>query len=197
MRDKRVNIAHSKIVNYWKDKAITSDGKIVLEKDAVLKNSEPVISDIGEPECWACGKPIDSVYELKTYEKLLADNPEKIWDYAKVKSTLNRCHIYPKCAGGSEEPSNMFLLCECCHIESPDTANPQNFFKWVYSSKKKPRPLNGFNIQELLRDFNQDCNEKSKNPFTAKPKDMQVFTHGGKISQSSIVYALADTCDNY
>ena len=116
MRDKRVNIAHSKIVNYWKDKAIISDGEIVLEKDADFKNSEPVISDIGEPECWACGKPIDSVYELKTYEKLLADNPEKIWDYAKVKSKLNRCHIYPKCAGGNEEPSNMFLLCECCHI---------------------------------------------------------------------------------
>jgi hypothetical protein len=50
------------------------------------------------------------------------------WD--KVRP-LQRCHIIPKSLGGSDEPSNLFLMCAECHDLAPNTPLPHLFFKWV------------------------------------------------------------------
>lgn len=57
-----LNKSHSSIFDYWKNKAITSDGT-VIEDDFDDKNSIPVVYDWGEPCCWACGKFIQSLAE--------------------------------------------------------------------------------------------------------------------------------------
>lgn len=50
-----LNTSNSSIFDYWKNKAITSDGT-VIEDDFDDKKSIPVVYDWGEPCCWACGK---------------------------------------------------------------------------------------------------------------------------------------------
>ena len=137
-----LNTSHSSIFEYWKNKAITRDGT-VIEDDFDDKNSIPVVYDWGEPCCWACGKFIKKSFEVKDYEELANKSPQKLYDYPKVRSEYNRCHIIPRQAGGGDEPSNLFLLCEECHEESPDTLNPKNFFNLRVVRRK---PDNSANI---------------------------------------------------
>lgn len=190
-----LNTSHSSIFDYWKSKAITSDGT-VIEDDFDDKNSIPVVYDWGEPCCWACGKFIEKSFEIKNYEELANKSPQKLYDHPKVRSEYNRCHIIPRQAGGSNDPSNLFLLCEKCHEESPDTLNPKNFFKWVYKKRKNESRPFGRDVKRFTIKFFEDCNEKGKNPFTCKPEKAKGYTHGARVSESTLVMALADTCDS-
>lgn len=198
MSDNRQYISCSAIFEYWKDKAITEDGEVIYEKDfdKTGKDSIPVVIDWGEPECWACRQQIN-VYKRKSYDSDLLFVLSRIWDYREVSKELNKCHILAKQAGGTEIPQNMFLLCEHCHIESPDTLNPKNFFKWVYKKRKSCQEnINGFNFVQLIKDFLQDCKEKSKIPFTLREEKAQILGRCGKASHSTMVMALSDTCDD-
>lgn len=194
--NRTVKTSHSAIFKYWKNKAITKDGDIIFDGTNADIDSIPVIYDHGEPECWACRKAIEEVYEYKTYEELLKTDVAKIWNFAKVKENLNKCHIIPDSAGGADSPENLFLLCERCHVESPDTENPKNFLKWVYKRRQKEKSLNGFIMSELVQEFLDDCKEKRKNPETMKPEMARPYMHGNRYAQSTITMALADTCDN-
>lgn len=191
-----VKTSHSAIFEYWKDKAITKDGDIICEETHGNIDSIPVVFDWGEPECWACRTAINEVYEYKTYDELLKTNKAKIWNFAKVREVLNKCHIIPDSAGGADSPENLFLLCECCHRESPDTTNPKNFLKWVYKRRHQEKSINGFIMSELMNEFLEDCKDKGKNPKTMKPELAEPYQHGGGYAQSSIAMTLADTCDN-
>lgn len=190
-----LNTSHSAIFEYWKDKMITSDGE-VLKDDFNTPDSIPVVKDWAEPCCWACGCFVESVYKVKDYQEIAHKNPRVLYDRADVKSELNRCHIIPHQAGGSDEASNLFLLCEKCHDESPDTQNPKNFYKWIYKKRNSGLYCNGFNVNGIISNFFEECKERKKNPYTANLDLMKVFQHGGHIAESSIYMALADTCDN-
>ena len=135
-------------------------------------------------------------FEVKDYEELANKSPQKLYDSPKVKSEYNRCHIIPRQAGGSNDPSNLFLLCEECHEESPDTLNPKNFFKWVYKKRKNESRPFGRDVKRFTIKFFEDCIEKGKNPFTCKPEKAKGYTHGARVSESTLVMALADTCDS-
>lgn len=190
-----LNTSHSRIFDYWKDKAITKDGTVILD-DFNDKNSIPVIYDHGEPCCWACARFIYKAFDAKGYEELANYNPRMLYDLPIVKSQYNRCHIVPHQAGGSDEPSNLFLLCEECHEESPDTLNPKNFFKWVYKKRKyESRPF-GRNIKRFMEKYLEDCKEKGKSPYTFKIDKAKGFTHGARVSESTLIVALSDTCDD-
>lgn len=126
MSKRTVKTSHSAIFDYWKDKAITKDGDVICEETHGNIKSISVVFDWGEPECWACRRAINEVYKYKTYDELLKTDISKIWNFSEVKKVLNKCHIVPDSAGGADRPENLFLLCECCHIESPDTENPKN-----------------------------------------------------------------------
>ncbi|PHR90792.1 MAG: HNH endonuclease [Blastopirellula sp.] len=59
------------------------------------------------------------------------------WDEATTrcwrcgyKSKLDKCHIIPDSCGGSNEPSNLVLLCNLCHREAPNIADPR--FMWIW-----------------------------------------------------------------
>lgn len=83
--------------------------------------------DIGEPICWACGKPVSIRFDNKN-PNATEEECFKIWD--KV-GHLQVCHIIPKALGGSDALSNLFLMCKECHELAPDTSYPDIFFKWV------------------------------------------------------------------
>ncbi len=47
------------------------------------------------------------------------------------KRKLQRCHIIPRSLGGSEEPSNLVLLCGQCHAEAPNVDDPDYMWVWL------------------------------------------------------------------
>lgn len=196
MPKKVLRTSHSAIFGYWKNKAITKDGEVILENSHGGIESVAVIFDWGEPECWACRRTVKGFENYKNYETLLHSDISKIWNFAKVKSKLNKCHIIPEAAGGEDKPENLFLLCESCHYESPDTEDPKNFLKWVYKRRQKEKPVNGFILSELYQEFMEDCKEKNKDQKTLNPNIAKPYMHGGAFSQSTIAITLADTCEN-
>lgn len=44
---------------------------------------------------------------------------------------LERCHIVPSSLGGSDEPSNLVLLCKRCHLENPNVSDPEIMWDWI------------------------------------------------------------------
>ena len=117
-----VHTKHSDIAKYWLGKYILPNGSISENK------GELIITDPYEPSCWGCDKPIF------TNNKNIEDF-EKVWNSTNGK--LERCHIFPESLGGKDQPDNLFLLCPHCHKESPDTANREAFFRWVYDKREK------------------------------------------------------------
>lgn len=131
----RKNIPHFKIYEYWKDKSITKTGEVVSVGDEHADSPVFVVESDFEPSCWGCGLPILTRLEENQTEGLCSDDLPKIWGDKNVSSDLNRCHIVPRSLGGEDVPSNLFLMCETCHLESPDTSNPYNFMRWVYNRR--------------------------------------------------------------
>ena len=132
----RKGVSHFSIFDYWKDKAITKTGEIVSVGDEYADPPVFVVESDFEPSCWGCGLPVITELEENQTKGLCKDDLPKIWGDKNVSSTLNRCHIIPRSLGGEDSPSNLFLMCETCHQESPDTTNPCNFMRWVYNRRK-------------------------------------------------------------
>lgn len=128
-----LNTIHSAIFDYQKDKAITKDGNVVQDIDGDREKIS-VVRDWTMPRYFACCDCMfaDKKIDFNSEKFMDKQNISLMWNYPEIKKNLNRCHIKPRAAGGSDEPRNLFLLCETCHIEAPDTGNPKNFFKWVY-----------------------------------------------------------------
>ncbi|NPC50973.1 HNH endonuclease [Corallococcus sp. AB032C] len=82
--------------------------------------------DLGEPCCWACRKYWGDKFDVQR-----TDAP---WDEVVAcweKTPLQRCHIVPRSLGGSDEPSNLFLMCAECHDLAPNLHAGDLFMKWV------------------------------------------------------------------
>lgn len=185
---------HSEIMDYWKNKCITEDFNIAIEGEYDYSKSMPIIKDWGEPECWCCGKFIDDVYSYKNYEVDLECDYHRVWDYKKVKSKLNRCHIIPKALGGEDKPHNLFLMCESCHEESPDFADPTYFFAFVYSKRKQI--VGGIDIHNFINNiiYYSKILNKDVTTLDAQSIDKNKFsTHGAKLSESTKMAMLLDT----
>lgn len=120
-------ISRDSIAKYWRNKGINKESFEIeeLSNDSDFNKVELVVCDWGEPECFACGKPmIHRKDELNV-------SINQIWN----GSGLERCHILAKQFGGKDIPENLFLLCHKCHVDSPDTRNPYNFFAWVVNRR--------------------------------------------------------------
>lgn len=119
---------HYEIFEYWKDRCLDK----LLTKE-VPSIEHRIVWDEGNPCCWACGKPVFRHDKIKTNGDV---ELKRLWNDPDVKSKLERCHIVPRALGGSDEPSNLFLLCPECHTLSPDTTNPTNFYRWVATRRE-------------------------------------------------------------
>lgn len=192
--ENRKNVQHYKIFDYWKDKAITKDGDIVDVNDEKYFNSSiEVVCDWGEPECFACRKIVDSVLSDENYENWLNDDNglEKIWNHKETKKHLQKAHIIPHSLDGGCVPSNLFLLCKHCHEESPDTNNPQNFFRYIYMKRNSPNK----SIKRYFM-FIEECITRNLDATTFNIDLMINNTsfHGGRLSDYTWAMGMADTC---
>lgn len=122
-----VHDSQQKIVNHWYGKYILPDGRITEKYGA---GAIPILIDKGELNCWAC------------------DMPEE-------NCELQRCHILAESLGGEGYADNLFLMCERCHEESPDTTNRDAFFRWVYK-KRKTYSSGSPNAESLLNAINEE-----------------------------------------
>ena len=194
MAEKRKYIAHYKIFDYWKDKAITKNGDIVdVNDEKYFDCSIEVVYDHGEPECFACRRLVKGVLEDEKYDEWLnmKGGLKNIWNHRDVKKNLQRCHIIPHSLNGSGNPENMFLMCKDCHEESPDTNNPKNFFRYVYRKRKSPN--NGYKKMAMFLD---ECINRELDFSTHDFDEMEknISSHGGVISDYTFSMGLADTC---
>lgn len=133
MAHNAIKTSHYEIFDYWKDKSILRNGKVVTT--AVAQRSElpiEVVSDWAEPECWGCGRWYQ--VDLVTSEAN-GDIYKKVWSGKMHGGTLHRCHIVPESLGGADSPENLFLLCPKCHDKAPDTINRDAFMRWVWKQR--------------------------------------------------------------
>lgn len=197
-RVKRKYLSHFKIFDYWKDKCISEDGEVYDEGSYDFSKSVPVVNDWGEPSCWGCGKPINVEKENK-YDTWLEEGDYKsIWNCKRLISKVERAHIIPHSLNGSDtDPSNLFLLCQECHDESPDMLNKKYFLKWVYKKRKlfTGSPFLKFSYQMkeaediLKNDYHIENPTFSLEQFI--PKE-HISLHDMYLSDGTIIYSLVD-----
>lgn len=179
------------IMDYWKDKCITSDGDIEIEigypgakENLDVQNTIPVVYDWGEPCCFACGCMNWNYTEYYGNDNEI--DIKKTWNQANVRRALQQAHIIPKSLGGQLTPDNMFLLCPHCHEESPDTSYPKEFFKWIYWRRHQP-------MQRALWYFKDAVIELSKEGvpplINAEEVSKEITSHAWKVCASSYIAA--------
>lgn len=196
MERTRRNVQHSSIYNYWKDKAITDRGEVILESEADYRHSIQAVGLPEEPHCWGCGKRLRGIEHLVAYNTLF-ENGEigKMYNLIGNGKRLDRCHIVPFAIGGSDDPSNLFLLCEECHVLSPDTDNPHNFFLWIYNRRAEMSGcFDGWDLSGMMNQVEVLCQRLGKDPLSGDTSKMNIMNHGNQVSESSIVYGYVDTC---
>ncbi len=151
------------IVEYWKDKYISKNFEII---DFYEEGAEPVITDLGEPECWACGMFNENIYENLNYDKLLqGKNVIRVWSLPEVKY-LQKAHILSKMLGGENKPSNYFLLCKTCHQESPDFSDTHYFYAYICHTRKYACRIRNKRSNEIQRAVYELANLMNKNILT-------------------------------
>ena len=64
----------------------------------------------------------------------LCDLEIRCWRCGEIRR-LQRCHIIPASAGGSDTPDNYMLLCNACHEEAPNIAPKERMFEWLHNTK--------------------------------------------------------------
>lgn len=208
-----VTTSHYKIFDYWRDKIIDADGHIVKSARDLQSGYEVVVEDADVPRCWGCGIQVvrDSKFDEWAKKQFIDDdyesNLKRMWDSKEVRSKFNRCHIVPGALGGEDTPSNLFLMCENCHVLSPDTKYPSMFFKWVLERRKKMiwgtwHPEYLFEkVDELLkRDYRitlmdllsriNDLGGKEKIKDLSEFMHDRIGLHGSKLSESSAIIAV-------
>jgi len=129
--------------------------------------------DIGEPACMACGSIRDK------------------W------SKLERAHLTPRALGGSDDPENIVLLCNSCHRDAPDYADPSFMIQWITSREIWPFRLT-FGPRGLLRaleDLGEDVNSMTDLDYGAPFLEFlseRAGTHGPRITSATAASAVVD-----
>jgi 5-methylcytosine-specific restriction endonuclease McrA len=83
-----------------------------------IKTSPKEIVDYWKERQDECGLSVD-----------WGEAEERCWRCG-YKKNLQRCHIIPDSLGGKDEPANLVLLCERCHIDAPNVESKT--FMWDY-----------------------------------------------------------------
>ena len=148
-----------KILDYWSNLDYHELCHMVGDKCV----TNIMLCSDGEFCCWCCGKTGKSV------------------------NSFQRCHILGKQFGGSNELSNLFLMCEPCHTESPDLNNPKYFYKFV---KEKELCWTIFfkEIYDLV--MSRNILEHEIESAIEKVKQVPIGQHGGIVSKLTLYGAI-------
>jgi hypothetical protein len=126
----------SEILDFWKDRIVRAVRWI----------------NWGEPGCWVCGFRYRSKYDVKRSDASW-DEIRRCWD----RVPLQRCHIVARSLGGSDDVSNLFLMCRECHDRMPNTNMSEIFFEWARAQSWNAREstkildaMKAFGIEEAV-----------------------------------------------
>jgi hypothetical protein len=148
----------AQIFSYWKDRF----------------QEIGIFIDWGEPSCWACGFHYGTKYDIKSshpnWNEILNG-----WE----RIPLQRCHILPRSLGGTDDPSNLFLMCRECHDLAPNTALPEIFFEWARTQSRSRRESS--KIEEALRSFGVRSEQQDELLRVIESPDFKDWL-GGKLS---------------
>lgn len=198
-----ISTSHFAIFDYWKDKHLSD-----LVDPLLIEHNDLVVNYWDDPCCWACGKLVfRDKLQLEKYINEETEDYRGLWSDKKVASKLNRCHIVPAMLGGGDKPSNLFLLCERCHVESPDTSNPANFYRWV--AKRRNEYINGdLRAEIMFKEIEASLQERGLRGIEQVVNDVamrggrmeglseylqkHVGIHAGHVSHSSIIAGVTD-----
>ena len=147
MSKQAVKVTPIEIIDYWNTKVDEIDIGIdwadsIIDKSEKVKGcgsdrnflcvngllkKQNLVLDNGTPD-WT------RIKELKISSKNLRF---RCWACASVEKSIERCHIKGRQFGGSDEASNLVLLCYECHKKSPDMKNDtQAIWLWIKAMKK-------------------------------------------------------------
>lgn len=85
-----------------------------------------------------------TIHEAVEYWSQYIDECDLSVDWSEAQShcwrcgcqrNLERCHIIPDSLGGSDEPSNIVLLCKRYHAEGPNVSEPEIMWDWIKAYK--------------------------------------------------------------
>ncbi len=169
----------SSIAKYWLKEHLEPYSKIEQLSDFQKKLA---LQDWGEPSCWACGmwrNTSDCTDPDASVATIF-----KSWNGAKF---LERCHIIPRMLGGTDECSNLVLLCKQCHKESPDVKSTKFMKRWI--TQRKPH---GSSFIEALSEISKEAIQYASNNH----KDFIEYLyenagqHGGQIADTTKAYLI-------
>ena len=82
----------------------------------------------------------------------------RCWRCARKRKTLDRCHIIPESLGGTEDASNLILLCRECHQESPDFSESKYIWEWIKNTKAEYYDI--WDMQKASEEYEKVYNER-------------------------------------
>lgn len=154
--------------------------------------------DWGEPSCWACRRWWGTKYDTQN-PKTSWDEIKKLWN--KV-TPLQRCHIIPRSLGGTDNPSNLFLMCRDCHDKAPDTSSREKFLLWAKAQSWVKREI--IEIKENIEVFGIKENELNEFVNILNSPDFKKWAknntglhwnqqgHGIKLKKSTLIGAVIE-----
>lgn len=161
--NKKCSPSRKQIAEYWLGKYISKDFKII---DFYEEGAELVITDPGEPECWACGMFNHKIYYNSNYDRLInTKNCMRIWNFPEVHY-LQKAHIKSRMLGGENIPSNYFLLCKECHQESPDFADNRYFYAYIRYIRKNKYKIFERREKKMMQAIYEIAYQMNKNILT-------------------------------
>lgn len=112
-------------------------------------------------------------------------------------------HITASSLGGCNRPENLFLLCDECHVASPDHRDECHFVEWVNANEGRTRALMLSNVEANLRRivkaYSHDLvyMEAAKNAFIdiLKGQKGDATQHAANTSPSTIRACLTSATD--
>ena len=165
------------IANYWTSSAGI---KMILEiRDVYGINVTRLLCiEHDVAHCWACNKALRGGH----------------CKYNKPDLALERCHIIPRSLGGSNTFSNLFLMCQRCHQESPDTCDPDYFWSWFDHVEdhfqKELRELKNALDLSSIDVASVPSVEEMVSCIERAAEGLKIITHGGSIAQGTKIVLL-------
>lgn len=135
--------------------------------------------------CWACNKTLRGGRR----------------GYNTPDLGLQRCHIIPHSLGGSNHPSNLFLMCDRCHTASPDTSEEIYFWKWFdrvedHLQREIRELREGLDMSDLNVDALSKLDIMQAKTYIEKASEgVEITTHGASIAQGTRLVLLQKALD--
>ena len=139
------------IVDYWNSNANEADMGVDWADSIIDKSKKIKLSDANgnKQEDFVCVNDLlkeqglvcdDKTPDWSRLKELKIDSKNlrfRCWRCASTEKSIERCHIQARQFGGTDEPSNLVLLCHECHAEAPDIKNDkESMWEWIKATKK-------------------------------------------------------------